>query len=179
MDGVVSLLDADHYRRVEELWSELAHEFGLRGVFAARLPHFSYHVAQDYDTAALHTILQQFNVGRVPFRIHTAGLAIFTGQRPVLYIPIVRTLELSQFQESLWHAVAPAAVAIHRHYSPNNWMPHITLAYGDLSHAIVPEVFRLLSNRDFAWDIAVDNLALICETSRGLEERDHFTLGAG
>jgi len=39
--AVVSLLDHRHYKRVEHLWSELASQFGLHGIYRTPYPHFS------------------------------------------------------------------------------------------------------------------------------------------
>jgi hypothetical protein len=49
MHGIVSLLDSKHNQFIEELWAELKQEFSVDGVYITPYPHFSYHVAQDYD----------------------------------------------------------------------------------------------------------------------------------
>jgi hypothetical protein len=49
MEATVSLLDEEHYRLTVSLWSELESQFGLRGIHVTPFPHFSYHVAQEYD----------------------------------------------------------------------------------------------------------------------------------
>src|SRR5579871_3200774 len=87
VNGVVSLLDGEHYQQVETLWAELAERFGLRGVYVTPFPHFSYHVASHYDTGQLEPILRQVASKIHPFQIKITGLGIFTGPQPVLYIP--------------------------------------------------------------------------------------------
>jgi hypothetical protein len=37
-----------------------------------------------------------------PFQIEAGGLAMFTGAHLVLYVPVVRNLELSQFHQIVW-----------------------------------------------------------------------------
>jgi len=49
MHGVVSLLDDEHYALVEHLWDEVETELGVRGLYKTPFPHFSYHVAEQYD----------------------------------------------------------------------------------------------------------------------------------
>ncbi len=53
MHAIVSLLDDDHYKLIEDLWAELRREFSVQGVYITPYPHFSYQVAQDYDVDLL------------------------------------------------------------------------------------------------------------------------------
>jgi 2'-5' RNA ligase len=109
MHGVVSLLDSTHYEQVERLWAELEARFGVRGVYMTPYPHVSYHVAAAYDLARLEPILRALAGETAPFRVRTAGLGVFTGAQPVLYLPVVRTVPLSHLHARLWEALAPAA----------------------------------------------------------------------
>lgn len=59
MHGVVSLLDEQHYARVEQLWRELESTFGVRDLYNTPFPHFSYHVAQHYDVEKLERIMHR------------------------------------------------------------------------------------------------------------------------
>ena len=59
MQGIVSLLDGEERERVEQLWEELRRDFGVRGIHAKRFPHFSYHVAEEYDPTRLRPALQE------------------------------------------------------------------------------------------------------------------------
>ena len=96
MDVIVSLLDKEHQDLVNQIWRELEVEFGLRGVYATRVPHFSYHVARQYNFSVLQPALTQIAAAHTVFQVRTAGLGIFTGPQPVLYIPVVRTSSLNR-----------------------------------------------------------------------------------
>jgi hypothetical protein len=161
MQGVVSLLDARHWALVENLWAELAHDFGVRGVSVTPYPHFSYQIAPHYDPAALAALLAPLARQTAPFRVRATGLGIFTGIQPVLYIPVVRDPALTRLHEALWRLTAPVAAERSPHYEPLNWMPHITLGHGDLTPEILPAIVRNLASHDFNWKITVDNLAFI------------------
>ncbi|MFC2023475.1 hypothetical protein ACFLT5_01920 [Chloroflexota bacterium] len=84
MEGIASLLDEEHSRLTENLWSELESKFGLRGIYTTPFPHFSYHVAQDYDKEKLGPILQRVAQHTQEFRIQATGYGIFAGRPPVL-----------------------------------------------------------------------------------------------
>ncbi len=59
MHGIVSLLDSAHYRLVEALWAELDEVCSVRGVYVTPFPHFSYHVAEQYEVDKLTEIVRQ------------------------------------------------------------------------------------------------------------------------
>jgi len=98
MEGLVSLLDAEHDARVRALWSELETGLGLHGVWTTPYPHFSYQIAPRYDPA-IQPIARNLSAA-APFEIRTGGLAVFTLPAPVLYLPIVRTAALSAWQSA-------------------------------------------------------------------------------
>jgi len=177
MHGVVSLLDTEHYQAVESLWAELVTACGLRGVYVTPFPHFSYHVAADYDLPALEATLRDFARTQAPFRVTATGLGIFTGAAPVVYVPVVRDPALTAFHQALWARLEAVARGGSTYYAPGAWMPHITLVFGDATPARLPDVLRLLGGRSFNWDIAVDNLALIYDSGAGQTVRMSFPLG--
>jgi 2'-5' RNA ligase len=177
MEGIVSLLDEEHTRLTEGLWSELESEFGLRGIYITPFPHFSHHVAQEYDKETLGPILEWVAQHTQAFPIQASGLGIFAGRPPVLYVPIVRTRELSQFHSAVWQQTAHTASGTLDYYRPENWLPHITLAFGDIHKDNLPDVIRLLSERPLHWHISIDNLSFIEDTAHGQTVRFRFEFG--
>lgn len=163
MQGLVTLLPPHLSALTEALWAELASTLGLRGVYTTPFPHFSYHVALDYDPARLAAALAPIAAAAQPFTVTTTGLAAFTGPAPVLYLPVVRTAELSAFHALVWHALEPTATGSQAHYAPAAWVPHITLALGDLTPATLADATRHLADRAFNWQFAVDNLTHISD----------------
>lgn len=131
------MLDDGYAKLVQDLWAELYREFGVRGIYGTAYPHFSYQVAGAYDVKRLAEGLEPVAESTAPFRISTAGLAIFPGPRPVLYVPVVRTARLSRFHQKLWSPMTAAATEIQSYYQPTRWMPHITIGYGDMEPEIL------------------------------------------
>jgi 2'-5' RNA ligase len=162
--GVVSLLDEPHSELVEQMWDELQSEFGLTGVRRTPWPHFSYQVG-DYDTVRIHEVLERFARTMSPFVVTTAGLAVFTGAQPVLYVPVVRTAQLSRRHQALWNAIGDACVDSVAYYTPADWVPHVTLAEHDLNGESLTAAVGLLSRRSLHWTIEIDNLAFIDATA--------------
>jgi len=164
MHGVVSLLDNKHNQLVEDLWAELAREFAVSGVYVTPYPHFSYQVARIYDVESLEPILRRFAASKVPFKVRAGGLGIFTGPHPVLYIPVVRSPELTQFHKALWQEIFSTGSGIQDYYHPSHWMPHITIGIDDMNKDNLSQIVRSLAERDFNWEITIDNIALIYDS---------------
>ena len=177
MQGVVTLLDDQQYGRVQTIWEDLCQKFDVRGMYVTSYPHFSYQVAESYDDASCEEYLKQVAARTRPFRIRTAGLGIFTVANPILYVPIVRAPQLSELHQQIWDNIkqeVPGAVA--HYYQPELWVPHITLAQGDIDQDKLAEIVRRLSARNFHWEITVNNLTMIYDTGReqGLRCRYNF-----
>src|SRR6266704_4044580 len=176
MHGIVTLLDNDHYRLIEDLWAELERRFSVHGVYITPYPHFSYHVAQDYDLGLVESVLQRITSNITTFKVRTSGLGIFTGASPVLYIPVVRSLELTQLHQELWQEISTVSSGVQEYYNPDRWMPHITIGFGDISKDNLSQIIPFLAERDFSWEITVDNIALIYDTGTKQEMKSRFDI---
>jgi 2'-5' RNA ligase len=176
MHGIVSLLDNDYNRLVEELWAELEREFSVHGVYVTPYPHFSYHVAKDYDVDKIEPVLQRITSNITTFKVRTSGLGVFTGNSLVLYIPVARSLELTHLHEELWQEVATASSGVQQYYHPGQWMPHITIGFGDISKDNLSQIIPFLAERNFSWEITVDNIALIYDTGIKQELKSRFDI---
>src|SRR5262249_51070462 len=72
----------------------------------------------------------------------------------------LRSLELLQLHEEVWNELSEAGTGIQEYYSPAQWMPHITIGFGDITSENLPAIMRWLNERDFTWEFTVDNLAI-------------------
>ncbi|MGD8456402.1 MAG: 2'-5' RNA ligase family protein [Anaerolineales bacterium] len=160
MYGIVTLLDDKHTARVEALWEELQKSCGLTCIQMAPLPHFSWHIAEEYDFDRLEDKLAHIAKKTKPFTIHTAGMGLFTGEKPVVYIQIVKDRRLLDLHQHIWEEIQPISSGINLLYAPDQWMPHITLANQDVNDDILPCIFSTLVWRAFTWEIEVNCFAL-------------------
>lgn len=165
MHAVVSLLDPEHYALLEQHWRELEAECGLSGVNFTPIPHFSYHIATQYDFKRLEPRLEELAAVTSAFTLQTAGLGVFSGESPVMYVPIIKTSVLAEFHRQLWEAVHPLSIGGSLHYAPEAWVPHITMAYGDVNRDKLSCAVRKLAFESFDWTILVDHLALVYQYS--------------
>lgn len=163
MHGLVSLLPEPYSQRVEDLWTELETCHGLQGIRVTPFAHFSWQIAWAYDFAGLEAVLHELAAVTHPFSVRTCGLGLFTGLRPVLYIPVVKDAALVRLHAAIWEAAQPHAERLSPYYGPTQWMPHISLAYEDLDEENIGSIMQTLVSRSFNWEMCIDNLAAIYE----------------
>ena len=163
MHGLVSLLPEPFYGQVESIWQELERDFGLVGIWVTPFPHFSWQIAVDYDFEYTAEIVEKIACQTPPLLVRTTGLALFTGESPVIYIPVVKTAALIELHTLLWEHTKEASAGRAAYYAPGAWMPHVSLAYEDVDRGNVGRVMERLAFRAFSWEMIIDNIALIAE----------------
>ena len=164
MEAVVSLLDAAAYSRIEAMWRILELKCGLKGIKNTPYPHFSWHVAEDYSNGEIGPELKNLADHARPFVVTTSGLGIFTGQEPVIYILISKTERMLQFHKAIWKQINPSGSCPSAYYSPETWVPHITLAHSDVNKQALLCALEELAFIPFSWEVKIDNLAVVGQT---------------
>lgn len=160
MPGVVSLLDERSSKRVVELRRQLETKLNIESPVENHYPHFSYQVADSYDDEELGRTLEELPDEQDSFTVRTNGIGVFSDTEPlIVYIPIVRTAQLSRFHERIWTRSKPVAIDLEDYYHPELWIPHITIASVEKSDLY--SVMNLLSQYSLSWNVEIDNVATI------------------
>jgi len=167
MQGILSLVDPASADRVNVIFAELSDQLGLHGVDAFPYPHISFCFLDGYTRATVEERLQDTVSRFKPFNVKTAGIGIFLKPNPVLFVSVVRSTALDRLHRLITKAFPPLRGDA-GFYTSDHWMPHITLAVGDLTLDQLPEAVRLLTPRDFHWEITLDNMTFAAETEIGL-----------
>ena len=133
MYAVISELDPQSSAKVIEFWKKLCEACGLRGIYDIPTPHFTWFAAEHLDVDQAKSTISQIVKGVDPFEIRTFGLGVFSGDHPVLYLPLVKTRKVLDFHDEVWKKLRPHSSETQLYYSPWLWVPHITLALKDLT----------------------------------------------
>jgi len=161
--AVVSLLDAQTQALVQAQWDRLENQCGLNGIRITPYPHISWQVATSHEPDALDAALAQQAHTSSPFTIQTAGLGIFSGPEPILYLAVVKTRHLMDFQHTIWELASPLGRRINPNYHPDAWIPHVTLAYRDINPANIGCMLQNFAFSRYDWSIRLDNLAHVTQ----------------
>ena len=161
MDALVTLLSPDQDARVRSIWAELASECGLSGIEATPVPHFSWGGAHEIELHTADQVLTAFSDQVEPFVTPAGGLGLFLKPEPVVFIPVVKTPKLLALHGRLWDQLGAFSSVLSPYYSPEAWMPHITLAQWNLTVPAINCAIETIFSIDLSMEIAVDNLAVI------------------
>ncbi len=160
MYAITTMLKSNANDKTHMLWEWLNCECNLNGVQIVPFPHFSWLGCENLDIEETKNILTNFAGSTPPFFVKTTGLGVFTGSHPVLYLPVIKIRELLDAHESLWKMVYPYLEKTNIYYSPEQWMPHVTLAFRDLSGELVGCTAESLTSTQLELEISVDHIEL-------------------
>lgn len=174
MHAVVSFLDRKNTRVVRSFSKEVDRALRSHDALGTPVPHISYQGASEYKMEKLEHVLQRFASQSRRFKVHAGGLGIFTGFTPVLYVPVVRTSELSRFHLSLLRRISSNGSGLSEYYEPDLWTPHITIARTGVNQRPLAEIIGRLARKELELDITIDNLAIIHDDKGRYSVRSRF-----
>jgi len=179
MQAVATLLDRNADDQTQEMWQALEKACGISGVKIPKDPHFSWFVAEKFDEARLKARVAELVHELTCFEINANGVGLFTGERPILYIPIVKTRQLLETHERIWDLLAPLGENRSEVYSPDSWIPHITIASDESSLSSFGCILDALFHQQLTMTIPVNNISLIYsdELSAGINFVQEFGKG--
>jgi len=161
LQAIVGDIPEPHSEQILELWDELQRRFGVHSELTAEYPHFSLHVASSYEQEDLVERLQAFASEHPPLRVRTAGLGLFTRERTVLYMPLVRNPRLNAFHRALWKAISGLGDEVRPYYRPERWIPHVTLAHDKLDQYNLGGAISWLADQKLDWVFDVSTLSVL------------------
>jgi len=177
--ALATVFQLDEVSPENPTWETIRNVFIRADVPITALPHFSWHVASEYDEAAVESHLSELVKGFEPFAINIAGIGIFTAKVPVLYLPVTKTPKVTELHGDLWAQLKPHSSAINPNYDPHVWIPHVTLTTGEASNDAICRVITELAHIPTSMELIVDHLALIYRNDRTSGIRNFFRFGVG
>ncbi len=160
MFAITSLLNPRNARRINRIVKSLETQFGLDDVQDTPDPHLTYLLTGTRKLSELKSVLKGVAATTPPFSAFTTGLGVFPGANPVIYIPVLRSNDLNLLHQRVLDVTAPLCRA-GTYYSPDRWLPHISLALHDTTPDLLGPVLRLLNQETYNLRLNVNNLAIL------------------
>jgi len=179
MQAIATLLNRNTDEKTKKMWQDLEKTCDLSGIKIPQDPHFSWFVAEEFDEPGLKNEFLDLSTQLTEFEISTNGIGLFTGENPILYIPIVKTRKLLELHEEIWKLLSPLGVKLSAVYQPEHWIPHITITSDKTSPANIHCIVEAILHLPMTITIPVNNLALIYadEDSAGIKFVQEFRKG--
>lgn len=133
MHAIISELDETATRTVKSFWERLRDACGLKAIYDLPTPHFTWYTAETFNISAAKAVIGDLAAQNQPLTTHVFGLGLFSGSRPVFYLPVVKSQAMLDLHRQIWLEMEPFSQQPNDYYSIAHWLPHITLALNDVT----------------------------------------------
>jgi 2'-5' RNA ligase len=152
----------DENEKIHKIWNELDFSCQMNEVKFSPIPHFSYMTFTEVlDPSGLGVSLEKLAGEIDSFDVQVNGLGVFKRETPVLYLPIVRTKELSIIHSKILYTVEKYISGLSEFYMESNWMPHITLAIRDITQDNISCAVDECMQFELSFRLIIDHVAIL------------------
>jgi 2'-5' RNA ligase len=123
--------------------------------------HISWIVSQQMDVMKVEKTLKSISSSQSPLIIPSGGLGIFCGEKPVVTLQLVRNPALNRLHTKVWTNCHEDMEDSKPYYSPEFWMPHVTLMHEELASKDYSELLMNCIYSPIQMEIPLNNLAII------------------
>ena len=163
MHAIISELDTQSSDVVKELWGRLREACGLMAIYKLPTPHITWFVAETLDVQSVEAIIADLSSRSRELSTYVFGFGIFSGQRPVFYLPLVKSQAMIDLHNEIWSQVIAFSQRPNRYYSPNLWLPHITLAINDITKESLACALESVAFEPVEMKVTADNLIVVAQ----------------
>ena len=178
MYAVITLLDNHSLEKTEEIQS-LIYDFcpaPKKGMTLA--PHISWQGAEEYVLEEAHSELARLASRYEPFFVRSGGLGLFTGKEPILYLNLSRSPRLAALHQDLWVSLKPSAKIPNHKFSPETWIPHISLYYADeITSKKLAYGLEKMMGKNFEFEISINTISMASNTDGFNDIESTYPLG--
>ncbi|GGF29162.1 hypothetical protein GCM10010954_30390 [Halobacillus andaensis] len=159
--GVATLLSGEEKLEVLTYWNMFEIDFNSTGVQSFDSPNFGYQGGTCEDAASLKKDLEQLWAAHPSFEVNVDGFGYFEEPSPVVYLKIEKNERLAALHKDVHQLLEQHCENLFALYAPDQWVPHITLAMGDISPEDIQIFKKEYHNHAPAFTQKVDHLALV------------------
>lgn len=163
MYAIISELDPESSLVVKDLWSRLSEACGLMAIYELPTPHITWFVAEDLDVPVVEAIIADLSARTDLLTTYVFGFGIFSGERPVFYLPLVKSQAMIDLHNEIWNQAVTYSQHPKRYYSPDFWLPHITLAINDITQESLACALESVAFEQVEMTVSADNLIVVAQ----------------
>lgn len=162
--------------KVRRWWDALEQEVGISGVRRVPFPHVTLFGFEGLDYPGIRGVLEEVSGATIPLSLRSLGLGMFLHPLPVIYSPVIRSLELTELHRVLWDRIRGMGGETFGLYAPERWIPHVTLAQFDLTRDNLMPACRTLADLDLDLPFEARNLSLFNWIGPRYEPQERYPL---
>ncbi|MEH7110715.1 2'-5' RNA ligase family protein, partial [Bacillus sp. JJ1764] len=131
--GIASLLTDEQKYEVLRFWDIFEKDFNSVGVRSFDHPNLGFQGGRCSNISILKEELSKLCTKISPFDFTVDGFGFFEVPSKVVYLQVKKTNEILDVHKKINSTLAKCCEDLFHFYTPENWVPHITLAMDDLS----------------------------------------------
>jgi 2'-5' RNA ligase len=159
MIGIVSNLEGEPYRDVKKLWTLFERKYNSRAIQAYLHPHFTFQIAKTQDIRQLKSDFVKPLSGIKPFEIEVEGFRHF--RKDVIYLAVKKTRELTRIHKLISRSMESRCSDLLELYTPENWIPHVTLAMEDLTENNFERAWKEFKGSNIRFKQRIHNICMV------------------
>ena len=157
--GVMTLLEGAARDEALRLWRVFEREYGSVGVQTFAHPNLTFGGGACGDVEELGHQLERLARDLQPVEVHISGVGFFDEPRRAAFLEVAGSEPLEQIHRRIDHVLQHCCNDVFGLYRPGRWVPHVTVAMGDLS----PEAMERARQRFSSYDASfVHSARKIC-----------------
>lgn len=177
--AIASILNGEAYAATIAIWDDLERRHGLRAARNALYPHITFVFGECAgESVTLASELAAAAAAIAPLDVLIDGVGSFEGPSPVLFLRVLRDERLSNAHAVVAAAARRAGLLVREHYTPEAWVPHVTIGFRDVTPAQLPALRAELAARPTRYDGRLDSVSLVEVSQSGIRYSGTFPLGA-
>jgi 2'-5' RNA ligase len=159
--GITSLLTGNERDELLRFWNVFETEYNSIGVQSFDHPNLGFQGGRCSNIDMLKDELLNLSVVLSPFEVIVEGFGFFEAPSKVVYLKVQKTDELIDLHKKINNSLANCCENLFKFYTPENWVPHITLAMDDLSETDFNNFKERYKDYLPSFKQTISNLALV------------------
>jgi 2'-5' RNA ligase len=177
--GVVSILEGEAYVETKRMWRFFERKYDSKAIQNFPHPHISFQGGVSEDLRTIDSKLQNLSHEISPFTVTIGGVDTFEKPERVIFLSVKRTRILQSIHKKTDDLMQEHCSWTFRYYTPQNWIPHVTLAQRDITPTNFWYAKKYLENQRFKYELTIHNICLVRWYDQGRKIRIHkkYVLG--
>jgi 2'-5' RNA ligase len=159
--GIASLLIGNERDEVLRFWNVFETEYNSIGVQSFDHPNIGFQGGSCLSIDSLKDELSNLCNALSPFEIIVDGFGFFGASSKVVYLKVLKTNELIELHKKINNSLGKCCENLFQLYTPENWVPHITLAMDDLSETGFNKFKERYKDNSPSFKQTISNLVLV------------------
>ena len=156
---IVSVLENKPYKDVKKIWKLFEKKYGSVGVQIFSHPHVTFQGGKSDNLRELKKGFQEIASKMKPFEIGVSGIAHF--DKKVIYLKVEKTNSLIELNKLINQFLKSHCTGLLEYFTPENWIPHITLAIDDLTEENFEKAWNQLKHSKIKFKQKLHNICIV------------------